>query len=67
MVHVAHNGDNRRTSCQITLVIDFLGNDILNIRIRNANDLVSEFFDNQFGRVGINRLVLRCHDAVGHQ
>ena len=67
MVNVTHDGDDGRTWLKIFFCIfDFVDN-ILNIRIRNSNNFVAEFFDNQFCGICINGLVLCDHHAHFHQ
>ncbi len=67
MVDMAHDCDDRRAGQQVIIGIDRRGDRILDIRLRHTADLVAEFLDQQFRRIGVNRLVLRRHDVVFHQ
>ena len=67
MVNVTHDRNHWRTRHQIFFVVFDRVDNVFHVRIRNARHFVTEFLDDQFGGVRINRLVLRRHDAVGHQ
>ena len=67
MVDVAHNGDDRWAILEVFVVVFNSLNHVFHVGVRNTDDLVAEFFDDQFGCIGVNRLVLSRHDAVGHE
>ena len=67
VIHVPHDRDHRRTRLQRVRIV-FLGDDdIFDIGRRNPDRLVTEFLDDQFRRIRVDRLVLRRHDTVCHQ
>ena len=67
MVNVAHDGDDRRTRFQVFSFVLNLFNRLFNVGIRHALYAVAELFDDQFCGIRVDRLVLRCHNAVLHQ
>ena len=67
MVDVTHDRDDRRATNQILGVVFHLIDDLLDIRIGHAHNLVTELLDNQLRGIGINRLRLGRHDTVVHQ
>ena len=67
MVNVTHDRDDRRTTLKVFVLVLDLVDDVFHIRVRDALNLVTELFDDEFRRICVNRLVLRCHDAVLHQ
>ena len=67
VVNVAHDRDDRRTILQILVLVFRRVDHMLHVSIGNADNLVAKFFDDQFRCIGVDRLVLRRHDAVGHQ
>ena len=67
VVDVAHNGNNRRTRFEIFFLVIDRVDYVFNIGIRNAHNVVAEFFDNQFGCICVNRLVLSHHHAHLHE
>ena len=62
MVNVTHDRDDRRATHQILGVVFHLIDDLLDIRIGHAHNLVTELLDNQLRGIGINRQV--CRHAV---
>ena len=67
MVDVTHDRHDRRTRHQVFgLVLDRVDG-LFHVGVGNANRLVAEFFDHQFGSVGIDGLVHRDHHAHLHQ
>ncbi len=67
MVNVAHDGDDRRTRFKVfVLVLDRIDH-VFHVSVGDTDDLVAKFFDDQFSRILIDRLVLRDHHAHFHQ
>ncbi len=67
VVHVAHDGDHGGARLQVFVLVRNCVNHILDIRIADADDLVTEFLDDEFGGIGVDGLVLGDHHAIVHQ
>ena len=66
MVNVSHNRNHRRTRQQIIRFV-FGSQSLFDIALGNALELVPEILNNQLGRIGVNRLINRCHNPETHQ
>lgn len=66
MVNVSHNRNHRRTRQQIIRFV-FGSQSLFDIALGNALELVPEILNNQLSRIGVNRLINRCHNPETHQ
>ena len=64
---MAHDRDDGRAWFQRCFIFWCFFDDVFDVGIRDTDDFVTEFFDNQFRSIGIDRLVLRHHHAHFHQ
>ena len=67
VVDVPHDRDHGRTRLEILFRILDLLDHLFHVGIRNTDDLVAEFLDDQLGRIGVDRLVLIHHHAHLHE
>ena len=63
VIHMAHNGDHRRTRQQFRIRILCAFKAHFDISFADALHPVAEFLHDQFGRIGINALRQRRHNA----
>ncbi len=67
VIDMAHDGDDRRARLQLGIRVLFALQAQLNVRIRDAADLVAEFGDDQLGGIGVDGLGDGGHHAHFHQ
>ena len=67
MINVAHDRDDGRARMQIVVLVLNRVDDVLDIRIGHPLNAMSKGLDDELGRIGVDRLVLGCHDAIRHQ
>ena len=67
VINVTHDGHDRCARLKIFFLVFNIINDVFDIGVRDAHNLMAKLFNNQFGGIGIDHLVLGRHDTVGHQ
>ncbi len=67
MVNVAHDGHDRRATDQLLFAVISNNQCFFDVCIGNTFYIVTEFFDHELCRIGIEALVDGRHDAHAHQ
>ncbi len=67
VIDVTHNGHDRRTGNQRSLVVGNTEDAFFNVRFRNALDGMAEFFSNKLRHIGIDHVARLHHLALLHQ
>ena len=67
MIDMSHNGNHGRPVFQVFFIVFNFVDHVFDVRIRDPHNFVTKLFDDQFGCIGINGLVLRYHHTHIHQ